>query len=198
MGVTLVSISKLAAAGYAALFRDSVCRIFNPQKKLVGEIPISNSLYCIRCTVKQPFAGAANATEVLTMEELHTCLSHVAPSMIHDMLTKGMVEGVKLDPMHSTMGQCKSCEYGKAIRKPIRTVREPKQCEQFGDKVHTDLWGPSDIQTPGHKKFYVLFTDDYTRYTHLYLLTAKSDIFDTYKTYMAWAKTQHGTVIKRL
>ena len=45
MGVTLVSISKLAAAGYSALFRDSVCRIFNPRKKLVGEIPISNGLY---------------------------------------------------------------------------------------------------------------------------------------------------------
>ena len=45
MGVTLVSISKLAATGYAALFRDSVCRIFNPPKKLVSEIPISNGLY---------------------------------------------------------------------------------------------------------------------------------------------------------
>ena len=129
MGVTLVSISKLAAAGYAALFCDSVCRIFNPQRKLVGEIPISNGLYRVRHTVKQPFAGVANATEVLTMEELHTCLSHVAPSMICNMLTKGMVEGVKLDRMHLTMGQCESCEYGKSIRKPIGTVREPKQSE---------------------------------------------------------------------
>ena len=132
------------------------------------------------------------------MEELHTHLSHVAPSMIRDMLTKGMVEGVKLDPMHSTMGQCKSCEYGKAIRNPIGTVHEPKRCERFGDEVHTDLWGPSDIQTPGHKKFYMSFTNDYTRYTHLYLLAAKSNTFNAYKMYVAWAKMQRGTVIKRL
>ena len=96
------------------------------------------------------------------------------------------------------MGQCESCEYGKAICKPIGTVREPKQCERFGDEVHTDLWGPSDIQTPGHKKFYVSFTDDYTRYMHLYLLAAKSDTFNTYKTYAAWVKMQCGTVIKWL
>ncbi|KIK79043.1 hypothetical protein PAXRUDRAFT_101698, partial [Paxillus rubicundulus Ve08.2h10] len=146
MGVTLVSISKLTTAGYAAVFRDTVCRIFNPRKKLVGEIPLSNGLYHIKRATKQPFAGATSSTEVLTMEQLHVRLSHIGPALIRDMLSKGMVEGVKLDPLHQTMGQCESCEYGKAIRKPIGNVREPKRCEKFGDEVHTDVWGPSDIQ----------------------------------------------------
>ncbi|KIJ14154.1 hypothetical protein PAXINDRAFT_41846, partial [Paxillus involutus ATCC 200175] len=82
----------------------------------------------------------------LTMEELHARLSHIAPATIREMLAKGAVEGVKLDPLHETMGQCESCEYAKATCKPIGKIHEPKHCEKFGDEVHTDLWGPSPIQ----------------------------------------------------
>ena len=48
MDVTLISISKLTAAGYSALFHDSVCRIFNRYKKLVGEVEVSNGLYRVK------------------------------------------------------------------------------------------------------------------------------------------------------
>ena len=73
-GVTLVSISKLTAAGYSALFRDSVCRIFNHQRKLVGEVEISNGLYRVKHQSKV-FAGVARTVQTLTMEELHHRLS---------------------------------------------------------------------------------------------------------------------------
>lgn len=82
MGITLILIRKLAAASYAVLFCNSVCCIFNPHKKLVGEIAISNGLYHTKHTTKQPLAGAATSTEVITMSELHAHLSHIVPSMI--------------------------------------------------------------------------------------------------------------------
>ncbi|KIK75442.1 hypothetical protein PAXRUDRAFT_55533, partial [Paxillus rubicundulus Ve08.2h10] len=113
MGVTLISISKLAAAGYAALFCDSICRIFDPHKKVMGEIPLNNGLYRVK---------------------------HQSTN------TLGMVEGVCLNLLHTTMGQCEACEYVKATCKPIGKEHEPTCCETFGDKVHTDLWGPSPIQ----------------------------------------------------
>jgi hypothetical protein len=199
MGVTLVSISKLAAAGYAALFRDSVCHIFDPKKKLLGEVIVSNGLYRVRNgTARQPFAGAASTVETLTMENLHAHLSHIAPATIREMLAKGMVEGVRLDPAHETMGQCVSCEVAKATRKPIGQIREPQHRRKFGDEVHTDVWGPSSVQTPGHKTYYASFTDDHTRYMTITLLAAKSDTFEAYRNYEAWAKTQHDTAIKCL
>ena len=197
MGVTLISISKLTAAGYSALFHDSACQIFNPQKKPVGEVQVSNGLYCVKHQAKA-FTGAARADEVLTMEELHCRLSHIGPTLTREMLMKGMVEGVKLDPTHETMGQCKSCENTKATRKPISKVREPQRCEHLGNKVHSDVWGPAHVQTPGHKTYYVSFTDNHTCYTHITLLATKLDMFNTYKVYEAWANTQHGTKIKHL
>ncbi|KIK35576.1 hypothetical protein CY34DRAFT_29060, partial [Suillus luteus UH-Slu-Lm8-n1] len=82
----------------------------------------------------------------MTMAELHQRMAHVAPSAIQQMLAKGMIEGVKLDPSHTTMDQCESCEYAKATWKPIGKEQDPKWCENIGDKVHTNLWGPSQVQ----------------------------------------------------
>ncbi|KIJ11040.1 hypothetical protein PAXINDRAFT_36693, partial [Paxillus involutus ATCC 200175] len=82
----------------------------------------------------------------LTMEELHCRLSHIGPALICKMLSKGMVEGVKLDPANETMGQCESCENVKATRKPIGKVRKPQHHEMFSDEVHSNIWGPTQVQ----------------------------------------------------
>ena len=188
MGVTLISISKLTTAGYLALFRDSVCRIFNHQRKLVGEVEISNGLYRVKHQSKV-FTGVARTTQTLTMEELHHHLSHISLTLIREMLSKGMVKGIRLDPTNDMMGQCELCKNAKATCKPIRKVREPQCHEHFGNEIHSDIWGPAQIQMPGHKMYYTSFTDDHTCYTHVTLLAAKSDTFDAYKVYEAWAKT---------
>jgi len=44
----------------------------------------------------------------------------------------------------------------------------------------------------------VSFTDDHTPYTCLYLQSAKSETFESYKTYEAWLQTQHDTQVKHL
>ena len=62
---------------------------------------------------------------------------------------------------------------------------------RFCDKIYLDVWGPSPIQTPGHKSYYVSFTDNHTRWTHLQLLATKDSIFQAYKEFEAWAKLHH-------
>ena len=161
MKVTLISISRLTSAGYAALFRNQLCSIYTVQKNLVGSIPLVNGLYCIHNQYPTPFAGAAKAEQELTMDELHARLSHIDTATIRNMLAKGMVTRVKLHPSHTTMGQCEVCKYGKATCKPIGKDRELKCCEKFGDEVHTDIWGPSLTQTPAKKTYYVMFTNDH-------------------------------------
>jgi len=45
MGTTLISISRLTRAGYAALFCSNTCRIFDQNKKQLGEVLVSRNLY---------------------------------------------------------------------------------------------------------------------------------------------------------
>jgi hypothetical protein len=63
--------------------------------------------------------------------------------------------------------------------------------------VHSDVWGPSPTKSIGGKQYYITFTDDYSRYTLANTLKAKSDAADAYKTFFAWAHTQHGATIRR-
>jgi hypothetical protein len=161
MGVTLVSISHLTAAGYAALFRANSCKIFSDMKKLLGEVPVSRGLYCVKGPRKL-FAGLANADETLTMRKAHTRLGHISPDSITKMIRTGVIIGIKLDPSDATMDKCDSCEYTKATHKPIGKIRDPPRREKSGDEVHSDLWGPSPVRTPGHKEYFVSFTDDFT------------------------------------
>jgi hypothetical protein len=70
--------------------------------------------------------------------------------------------------------------------------------DAFGTEVHTDLWGPSPLQSLGSRKYYVAFTDDATCYTMLTVLRSKDEALDTYKAYAAWVHTQHGVHIKCL
>jgi transposase InsO family protein len=72
------------------------------------------------------------------------------------------------------------------------------QASSFGDEVHTDaaMSGDLPVSSLGGRKYYITFTDDHTRYTLLELLRNKNEALHAYKTFTAWAKTQHGVRIK--
>jgi hypothetical protein len=50
----------------------------------------------------------------------------------------------------------------------------------------------------GKSKYYIMFTDDFSHYTHLTTICTKDGALQAYKDYAAWAYTQHGTHIKHL
>lgn len=98
---------------------------------------------------------------MLTVEELHRQMGHIAPEAAEQMMSSGAVEGLEIDP-GTSIQQCHSCEYAKATQNPIQKACETPRAAKFGDKIHSDIWGPSPVQTPGHKEYYVSFTDDYS------------------------------------
>lgn len=127
------------------------------------------------------YLKAAKEDDKLTLEDLHARLSHISVTAIHEMISKGMVAGIKLHP-GSMMEQCASCEYGKATRKPIGNACEPARLAKLSDEVHTNVWGPSPVLTPGKWAYYSSFTDDHTHYMHVNLMFTKSDTFSAYST----------------
>src|SRR5277367_4143076 len=55
-----------------------------------------------------------------------------------------------------------------------------------------------DTPTINRKRYYISFTDDYSRYSNIYFLHAKDEAFNAYQYYEAWMKTQHDVHIKSL
>ena len=161
MGLTLVSIGKITAAGYKVIFRGPTCRIYNSKDKIIGQINARNGLYRVGHGVVINTAMIGEIPEVLTIEELHHCMGHIAPEASKQMVSSGTIKGVEIDST-TTIQHCDSCEYAKATRKPIKKFCETPRAAKFGDEIHSDVWGPSPVQTPGHKEYYVSFTDDHT------------------------------------
>ena len=187
MGLTLVSIGKITAAGYKVIFRGPICKIFDQKDKIIGLIPVKNGLYHVDHDVFMNVAMAGEVREVLTLEDLHRRMGHIAPEAAKQMVSIGAVDGIKLD-LTSTIQSCNFCKYATTTRKPITKTRVTPWAKKFGEKIHSDIWGPLPVKTPGQKQYYVSFMDDYTRWTHLVLLASKDQTFEEYCGFEAWAK----------
>jgi hypothetical protein len=78
-------------------------------------------------------------------------------------------------------------------------LRTSVPSQNFGDEIHTDIWGPASTSTVKGRCYFITFMDDATRYTVVYLLRTKDQVLKSYKSFEAWAITQqHCNGIKVL
>ncbi|GJR85347.1 retrotransposon protein, putative, ty1-copia subclass [Tanacetum coccineum] len=68
---------------------------------------------------------------------------------------------------------------GKNDKSPFTGTCE--RGEGLLDLVHTDVCGPFQSATKDGKRYYVTFTDDFSRYGYVYLIKHKSDNFEVFK-----------------
>ncbi|KAJ9546691.1 hypothetical protein OSB04_019234 [Centaurea solstitialis] len=66
------------------------------------------------------------------------------------------------------------------------------------DYVHTDVWGPSSTPSLSGGKYLVSFIDDFSHKLWVYVLKLKSDVFETFKTWLAQVEVKTGKTLKVL
>jgi transposase InsO family protein len=91
---------------------------------------------------------------------------------------------------------CKHCLIGKMHKLPFEPSKF--QSTQPLELVHSDVWGPAPITSFNGYRYYILFVDDYTRFSWLYLLKNKSDVFTTFKNFKATVEKQLSKQIQFL
>ena len=96
----------------------------------------------------------------------------------------------------TVVNSCIHCLHGKMHRLPFPSSRFVAN-SPF-ELVHSDLWGPAPLDSINGYKYYVIFVDHYTRFTWLYLLTNKSEVYSKFVLFHAMVKTQFSTTIKTL
>jgi hypothetical protein len=69
---------------------------------------------------------------------------------------------------------CDSCQRAKSHQLPYSL--SPNVSKAPLELIHYDIWGPAPTFV-GRYSYYVSFIYDYSRYTWLYLLKHKSDIY---------------------
>ncbi|GJY33855.1 retrotransposon protein, putative, ty1-copia subclass [Tanacetum coccineum] len=76
---------------------------------------------------------------------------------------------------------CVSCILSEMTKSPF--TRSCERGEGLLDLVHTYVCGPFRSATKDGKRYYVTFTDDFSRYGYVYLIKHKSDTFEVFKRY---------------
>ena len=64
--------------------------------------------------------------------------------------------------------------------------------------IHTDVCGTINIQAIGGFSYFITFTDDHSRYGHVFLMKHKSEAFEKFKEFRSEVEKQSGKCIKIL
>lgn len=64
--------------------------------------------------------------------------------------------------------------------------------------IHSDVWGPSPVSTTSGNRWFVIFIDDCTRMTWLYLLKHKHEVLRVFQSFHTMVQTQFSAKIQIL
>jgi hypothetical protein len=93
-------------------------------------------------------------------------------------------------------GICKGCALGKNIKRPFPSSNN--RSKEILDLIHSDVCGPMPVRSLGGSLYYVIFIDDYSRKTWLYLLKSKDEVFSKFQEFKAEIENLTNKKIKTL
>ena len=89
---------------------------------------------------------------------------------------------------------CVSCQLGKQPTLPF-TTSESISTDIF-DFIHFDVWGPSSVSSIGGSRYFVVFVDDYSRYSWIFNMKHRSELLQVYSNFVKMVETQFSKRIK--
>ncbi|PKU84004.1 Retrovirus-related Pol polyprotein from transposon TNT 1-94 [Dendrobium catenatum] len=151
-----------------------------------GLYPISNRS---AASFTPPKHLAALHSPLLEPELLHQRLGHPSSSTLHTFSTYFPSTKKLMSSFH-----CSACVRAKSHRLPF--TKSLSQTTTALELVHCDVWGPSPTLSLQGYKYYLLFVDDYTHFTWIYPLRAKSETFATFLRFKLQMEKQLNRSIK--
>ena len=90
---------------------------------------------------------------------------------------------------------CEHCLAGKATRLPSGKVKRATSKLQL---IHSDICGPINVRAKYGANYFITFIDDFTHFSHVYLISHKSEIFDCFTKFTRLVENQLSMKIKAL
>ena len=126
----------------------------------------------------------------------HRRLGHVGMKQLNRLFKHDLVRGLK-DIVFKKDKLCSSCQAGKQVKNthPKKSIMSTSKAFKL---LHMDLFGPTQYTSIGGNKYDFVIVDDYTRYTWVFFLLDKSDMFTTFKSFVKGIHNEFETTIKRV
>ncbi|GJU96456.1 putative ribonuclease H-like domain-containing protein [Tanacetum coccineum] len=198
----LFSVSQMCDKKNYVLFTDTECLVLSPNFKLPDEnqillkIPRKDNMYSFDMKNIVPKESLTCLVAKATLDESmlwHRRLGHINFKNINKLVKDNLVRG--LPTKHFENDQtCVACLKGKQHRASCKSkVLNPITKPLF--MLHMDLFGPTFVSSLMHKKYCLVVTDDYSRFTWVFFLTTKDE---TSEILMSFIKEIENLVDKKV
>jgi histone deacetylase 1/2 len=170
----LLSVHKLAKD-------NGVFIIFYPYYFLIKDLETGRTLLQGRCRgglypIESSEISAlkcAMFTARISKEQWHRRLGHPSSQVVQSILRLNDLSFCNNE--HANV--CNACQLAKSHQLPYSISRHVTTSSL--ELIYPDVWGPA-ITSVGGFKYYVSFIDDFSKFSWVYLLHAKSKVEDTF------------------
>ncbi|KAJ9547407.1 hypothetical protein OSB04_019950 [Centaurea solstitialis] len=107
----------------------------------------------------------------------HCRLGHINKKRVELLLKGGFLGNFDYKPFDN----CESCLSGKMTKQPFNSENE--RATDLLEIIHTDVCRPFSHVARGGYRYFITFTDDFSRYGYVYLMRHKSETFEKFKEY---------------
>jgi len=190
------SVTAATLKGHEIMFKEKQCRVHR-NGELVVTGHCANHVWYIDCVSELDDACANLKTDMKVNDLIlwHQRLGHVNEKRLKSAVTKHLINGV--DCINGDLPFCEACVQGKQARKPFKGSCDVQTTAKL-QLVHSDVCGPMSVSSVGGARYFVSFTDDFTRYSRVYFMKQKSEVFEKFKQYEAEVTNTTGQNIKTL
>jgi histone deacetylase 1/2 len=107
----------------------------------------------------------------------HSRLGNPSSSIVQQVLSRNKLPFIHDTPRDSV---CDACQKGKSHQLPY--PRSTSVSHKPLDLVFSDVWGPAPSSV-GKYNYYVSFIDDFSKFTWIYLIRHKSEVFQSFRDF---------------
>jgi transposase InsO family protein len=212
LACTLVSIRQLTQDVRPAvhvIFKGTACEVRNESGLVFRAIAdhAAGGLYTLHLrTAPHPPTrnpvlalaafSASKSSAALDPHVAHARFGHLNNNDLQALVRKRLVSNLSLSDRPHQSDPCEPCLLAKAHKLPFSPGSS--RSTVLLNPVHTDVCGPFGVAALGGFRYFVTFRDDCTRLLRVYLLRNKSDAFERYKEFKAWAERSSGQRVRCL
>jgi transposase InsO family protein len=118
-------------------------------------------------------------------------------NQLKKLMKYDLVIGLNNDIIFEKNKLCSACQTGKQVdnthpNKSVMSTSRPL------DLLHMDLFGPTTYRSVGGNSYGLVVADDYSRYTWVFFLSDKSNVFSIFKGFTKRAENEFDFKIKKI
>lgn len=123
----------------------------------------------------------------------HRRLGHLNSYVLRTLFDFGLLENKTCFSFDLSF-DCTACKIGKSKVLPFPS--HGFRASQYFDIIYSNVWEISPIISQARYKYFVMFIEDFSRFTRFYFLLAKAEVFLVFRHFLALLETQFSASIK--